>query len=297
MLSSKQKDADFTDVVEEHFGENAGRMISILYFMSIFPILLIYGVGITNTVDSFMVHQLGIESMPRALLSFGLIFGFMSIIVCGEQIILKAFAAMVYPLTAILGFLSLYLIPSWQTPDFSYPEFGRFIDSVWLAVPVILFAFSHTAVISTFAQAQKRQYGTKAAAKSEKILRNTNVMLVGFVLMFVFSCVLTLSPEQLLQAKKDNVSVLSFLANVTDNAFIEAVGPFIAFVAITSSFLGHFMGARESFNGLTAKFAPKYALKADRIGIVFMFFAIWAAAILNPSILDIMGEFSGPSLQ
>jgi serine transporter len=294
VLSSKQQDADFTDVVEEHFGANAGRLISILYFMSIIPILLIYGVGITNTVDSFIVHQLGLASPPRALLSFGLIFGFMSIIICGEQIILKAFAAMVYPLTVILGFLSLYLIPSWQIPDLSYPEFGSFMNSVWLAVPVILFAFSHTAVISTFVQAQRRHYGNQASDKSEQILRKTNVMLVGFVLMFVFSCVLTLSPEQLMQAQKENVSVLSFLANVTDNKFIEAVGPFIAFIAITSSFLGHFMGARESFNGLATKFVPKLADKIDRIGVALMFFAIWGTAIMNPSIISIMGKVSGP---
>ena len=32
VLSSKNKDADFTDVVEEHFGVTAGRLISLLYF-------------------------------------------------------------------------------------------------------------------------------------------------------------------------------------------------------------------------------------------------------------------------
>jgi serine transporter len=31
-------------------------------FLSIFPILLIYGVGLTNTVESFMVNQLGLAS-------------------------------------------------------------------------------------------------------------------------------------------------------------------------------------------------------------------------------------------
>ncbi|MGB1978701.1 MAG: aromatic amino acid transport family protein, partial [Pseudoalteromonas tetraodonis] len=34
VLSSKNKEADFTDVVEEHFGVNAGRLISLLYFLS-----------------------------------------------------------------------------------------------------------------------------------------------------------------------------------------------------------------------------------------------------------------------
>ncbi|WP_288343750.1 aromatic amino acid transport family protein, partial [uncultured Pseudoalteromonas sp.] len=75
VLSSKQPEADFTDVVEEHFGINAGRLISLLYFLSIFPILLIYGVGLTNTVDSFIVNQLGMESPPRVLLSGVLVGG------------------------------------------------------------------------------------------------------------------------------------------------------------------------------------------------------------------------------
>ncbi|TMP76703.1 HAAAP family serine/threonine permease, partial [Pseudoalteromonas phenolica] len=59
VLSSKHDDSDFTDVVQEHFGAGAGRLISLLYFLSIFPILLIYGVGLTNTVNDFIVHQLG----------------------------------------------------------------------------------------------------------------------------------------------------------------------------------------------------------------------------------------------
>ena len=45
VLSSSRPHADFTEVAEEHFGKMAGRLISALYFLSIFPILLIYGVG------------------------------------------------------------------------------------------------------------------------------------------------------------------------------------------------------------------------------------------------------------
>ncbi|MCV5216775.1 hypothetical protein OFC53_36685, partial [Escherichia coli] len=62
--------------------------------------------------------------------------------------------------------------------------------------------------------------GDDADAKAELILRRTSIMLIAFVLLFVFSCVLALSPEQLAQAKAQNVSVLSYLANATDNPFI-----------------------------------------------------------------------------
>lgn len=294
VLSSKQSDADFTDVVEEHFGARGGRLISLLYFLSIFPILLIYGVGITNTVDSFLVNQAQMVSPPRALLSGVLVFSLIAIMLGGEKIMLRAFAVMVYPLAAILAALSLYLIPYWSMPSLAIPAAGDFLQTVWLAIPVVVFSFSHAAAISSFANIQRRHYRKQAVVKSEQILKRTNVMLIAFVLMFVFSCVLALSPQQLLEAKAQNVSVLSYLANATNNPFIATLGPLVAFVAITSSFLGHFLGARESLNGLLTKYTKLPVAVADKLGIALMFIAIWFAAVMNPSILGMMEALSGP---
>ncbi|MEE3876869.1 aromatic amino acid transport family protein [Vibrio sp. YYF0003] len=294
VLSSKIKNADFTDVVEEHFGAKAGRAISLLYFLSIFPILLIYGVGITNTVDSFMVNQAGMASIPRPLLSGVLVFGLIAIMMAGEKVMLRAFAVMVYPLVAILAFLSFYLMPNWTMPELNAPEMGSFANTMWLAVPVVIFSFSHAAAISSFANVQRRHYGKDADFKSELILRRTSVMLIAFVLLFVFSCVLSLSPQQLTEAKAQNVSVLSYLANATDNPFIATLGPLVAFVAITSSFLGHFLGARESLNGLLTKNSNLPQRRADKVSVVVLFISIWIAAIMNPSILGMMEALSGP---
>ncbi|MGP5156957.1 aromatic amino acid transport family protein [Pseudoalteromonas prydzensis] len=294
VLSSKNKDADFTDVVEEHFGANADRLISLLYFLSIFPILLIYGVGLTNTVDSFIVNQLGMESPSRVLLSGVLVAGMISLMLGGERLMLRAFAILVYPLVGILLFLSLYLIPSWQVPDMAFPEFAGFSKILWLSIPIIVFSFSHAAAISSFVNVQRGHYGNQATAKSEAILKRTSLLLIVFVLLFVFSCVLSLTPEQMLQAKAQNVSVLSYLANVTDNSFIATFGPLVAFIAITSSFLGHFLGARESFNGLVTKQTSLSLKNADKIGVAIMFLAIWFCAVKNPSILDMMDQLSGP---
>ena len=294
VLSSKIKNADFTDVVEEHFGAKAGRSISLLYFLSIFPILLIYGVGITNTVDSFMVNQAGMEPLPRALLSGVLVFSLIAIMMAGEKVMLRAFAIMVYPLVAILAFLSFYLMPNWSMPVMDAPEMSSFASTMWLAIPVVIFSFSHAAAISSFANVQRRHYGEAADAKSELILRRTSIMLIAFVLLFVSSCVLALSPEQLAEAKEQNVSVLSYLANATDNPFIATLGPLVAFVAITSSFLGHFLGARESLNGLITKHSDMPKRRVDRISVVVLFVSIWIAAIMNPSILGMMEALSGP---
>ena len=75
-------------------------------FLSIFPILLIYGVGLTNTVESFMVNQLGMASPDRVMLSGVLVFAMIAVMLAAKAM-LRAFAVMVYPLAAILAALSL----------------------------------------------------------------------------------------------------------------------------------------------------------------------------------------------
>ncbi|MCG3724452.1 HAAAP family serine/threonine permease [Vibrio cincinnatiensis] len=294
VLSSQQSQGDFTDVIQEHFGVKAGRTISWLYFLSIFPILLIYGVGLTNTVESFLIHQAAVTPPPRTLLSGLLVLVLFSIMLGGEKIMLRTFAVMVYPLAAILLILSLYLIPRWHMPSLDLPKLTEFTQTIWLAIPVVVFSFSHAAAISSFAHVQRRHYQKQAGVKSEQILRRTSLLLIAFVLLFVFSCIFTLSPEQLVEAKEQNISILSYLANVTQNPLMGTLGPFVAFIAITSSFLGHFLGARESLNGLITKHTSLSYSTADKVGILFLFLTIWITAILNPSILGLMEALSGP---
>lgn len=38
-----------------HLGRKVGFFITLMYFFALYPICLAYGVGITNTVDSFLV--------------------------------------------------------------------------------------------------------------------------------------------------------------------------------------------------------------------------------------------------
>ncbi|MEG0057005.1 MAG: HAAAP family serine/threonine permease, partial [Hafnia sp.] len=44
VLSGKNPGEDITEVVEEHFGVGAGKLITLLYFFAIYPILLVYSV-------------------------------------------------------------------------------------------------------------------------------------------------------------------------------------------------------------------------------------------------------------
>ncbi|MGL4616308.1 MAG: serine/threonine transporter [Shewanella sp.] len=300
VCSSSIPGSDITQVVEEHFGAGAGKAITVLYFFAIYPIVLIYGVGITNTVDSFIVNQLGMASPPRFLLSGVLIFAMMAVMVAGEKVMLKVTQLLVYPLVGILAFMSVYLIPEWKMDALQVmPDVGTFLGTVWLTIPVLVFAFNHSPAISQFSVSLKRDYGKNAARKADVILRNTSMMLVGFVMLFVFSCVLSLSPEQLADAKAQNLAILSYLANVHDSGFVSYFGPLIAFIAIISSFFGHYMGATEGMKGIIVKQlrSSNKSIAEEKINkfiLVFMFVTIWAVAIINPSILGMIEALGGP---
>ncbi|WP_300001750.1 HAAAP family serine/threonine permease [uncultured Cedecea sp.] len=305
VLSGKNPGEDITEVVEEHFGIGAGKLITLLYFFAIYPILLVYSVAITNTVESFINHQLGMTAPPRALLSLILIVGMMTIVRFGEQMIVKAMSVLVFPFVAALMVLALFLIPNWSTAAFDTLSMsGESMGSglwltLWLAIPVMVFSFNHSPIISSFAVAKREEYGDGAEKKCSSILARAHIMMVLTVMFFVFSCVLSLSPADLAEAKAQNISILSYLANHFQAPLIAWMAPIIAIIAITKSFLGHYLGAREGFNGMVIKSLRSKGKtielnKLNKLTALFMLVTCWAVATLNPSILGMIETLGGP---
>ncbi|TPG94852.1 HAAAP family serine/threonine permease [Pseudomonas caspiana] len=297
------RSGDITEVVEEHFGIGAGKLITLLYFFAIFPILLVYSVALTNTLSSFMEHQLHIAPPPRAILSLVLILGLMAIVRCGQGVIVKCMSVLVYPFVAALLLLGLSLIPNWNGAFFATASEGMpmplFFKTLWLAIPVMVFSFNHSPIISAFSVDQKQRYGEQAERKSSGILAIAHAMMVVTVMFFCFSCVLALSPADLAAAKAQNISIVSYLANHFQTPVIAYAAPLIALVAITKSFLGHYIGASEGFQGLIVKSLRgrgrvMSASWLNRVTALFMILSCWAVATFNPSILGMIETLGGP---
>ncbi|MFS1465856.1 aromatic amino acid transport family protein [Vibrio lentus] len=297
VLSSKNPEADITDTVEEHFGKTGANLITFAYFFAIYPIVLIYGVGITNTVDSFLVNQMGMESIPRPLLSGALILAMTAGVVFGKELMLKATSAMVYPLVFILLALSFYLVPDWNTSMMeTSPEWSAMPSIIWLAIPIIVFSFNHSPIISQFSKEQRRVYGDDAVKKTDAITGGAAMMLMGFVMFFVFSVVLSLSPEQLATAQAQNISALSYLANVHESPLISYMGPLVAFAAITSSYFGHFLGAHEGLVGLIKSRSGSSVSTIEKASLAFIVVTTWIVAVVNPSILGMIETMGAPMI-
>ena len=303
VISSRSEQHDITDVVDEYFGEKAGNILTYMYFFSIYPILLMYCVAITNTVISFMTHQLHWGTFPRSIVSLILITALMIVIRKGQNSVIKAMSVLVYPFVFTLMALSLYLIPHWSGSVFESQNLHlspqSLLFSLWLLIPVVIFSFNHSPIISSFAVDQKKRFGEDACEKSAGILKHTHALMVFTVMFFVFSCVLSLSPAELSEAKSQNISILSYLANHFDTPLIAYVAPFIAFIAIAKSYLGHYLGASEGLKGIVSKKLKRKGKsisdkKLDWVIDAFIMLSCWVTATLNPNILTIIETLGGP---
>lgn len=305
VLSGSSAHNDITDVVEEHFGSFAGKMLTALYFFAIYPILLMYSVAITNTTASFITNQLGYTAPPRALLAILLIMALMAIVRLGQDIIVKSMSFLVYPFATTLLLLSLYLIPHWNNAilihsNSLHANGGHgLLMTLWLIIPVMVFSFNHSPIISSFAVSQKQRYGIHSDEKSARIMKYSHCLMVFSVMLFVFSCVFSLSPQDLLQAKQQNISILSYLANHLNTPMIAYLAPLIAFIAISKSFLGHYLGAKEGLNGIIIKMMKSSGQEICKHKLrtaieIFMVLSCWAVATLNPNILKMIETLGGP---
>ncbi len=302
VLSSDVPDSDITMVATQNYGRAAGFAITIIYFLAILPFVLVYGVLITSTVDSLIVYQLGGPEISRWILAFVLIGAMMLVMFFGLNLMLKVTSLIVWPLILALGFFTLYLIPHWDLTMFNdVPSAGSIAMSVWLSIPVLVFAFSHTPAISQFSLSMRRAYGDDADRQAGKSLRLAGVLLVVFTMAFVWSAVLALGPDGLAEARDQNITVLSYLANVTGQPVIAAVGPLIAVAAITSSFFGHYLGVAEGVVGMIRESAPRFTERIGKKGVQYLvagiiFALVYFTAVFNPSVLSLIESLSGPIL-
>ena len=306
IASSDSVEEGITGTIREYFGNKASIAFNIVYFFSIYTIVLMYSVALTNTASSFMVNQLNMSEPPRAILSLVLILGLIVILNFGQDITVKVMSMLVYPFIASLLFIAVSLIPQWNTSIFSASNFTTassgtgYIGVVLLILPIIVFSFNHSPIVSSFVMKQRATYGRDATdAKCAQIQKVCYILTFSVVMFFVWSSVLSLSPSDLAMAKEQNLSILSYLANELGSPIIAIAAPIIAFVAITKSFLGHYVGAYEVMRDMIiasgktrGKNIKEKTIKSSIL--VFVVLTCWFVAYTNPSILGLIDTLSGP---
>ncbi|MBL7634259.1 threonine/serine transporter TdcC [Atlantibacter hermannii] len=323
-LSGSNPSGNITETVEEHFGKTGGVVITFLYFFAICPLLWIYGVTITNTFMTFWVNQLGMAPLNRGFVALFLLLMMAFVIWFGKDLMVKVMSYLVWPFIASLVLISLSLIPYWngavieqaQVADISLLGHDGILVTVWLGISIMVFSFNFSPIVSSFVVSKREEYEADfgkeyTEKKCSQIISRASMLMVAVVMFFAFSCLFTLSPANMAEAKAQNIPVLSYLANHfasmsgtgTKSAFaltLEYAASLIALVAIFKSFFGHYLGTLEGLNGLILKFGYKGDKnkisegKLNTISMIFIMGSTWVVAYANPNILDLIEAMGAP---
>lgn len=310
IYGSKSAGDGITATVHEYFGDNGRVIFDIIYFITLYAILIMYAVSITNTTMSLIENQVGVTPPPRILVSFVLVLGLIFLVNNGQDTIVRIMEYIVYPFIAFLVIISFFLIPQWDFTNISL--FGRFtnadggiwiggiLSAAWLVIPIIVFSFNHFPIISSFVVKQRETYGMKhIERKTAQIQRVSYIITVAVVMFFGISCVLSMSAEDVMLAQEQNLPVLSYLANKFDMPFFVWAAPIVSFIAITKSFLGHYVGAFEGAQDLIKIYGEamdkQFNEKTTKnIILGFLIISSWLIAFANPSILDLIDMINAP---
>ena len=310
-LSGSNPSGNITETVEEHFGKTGGVVITFLYFFAICPLLWIYGVTITNTFMTFWENQLGFAPLNRGFVALFLLLLMAFVIWFGKDLMVKVMSYLVWPFIASLVLISLSLIPYWNSAVIDQVDLGSLsltghdgiLITVWLGISIMVFSFNFSPIVSSFVVSKREEYEKDfgrdfTERKCSQIISRASMLMVAVVMFFAFSCLFTLSPANMAEAKAQNIPVLSYLAN----HFASMTGTKTTF-AITleyAAFFGHYLGTLEGLNGLVLKFGykgdkTKVSLgKLNTISMIFIMGSTWVVAYANPNILDLIEAMGAP---
>jgi serine transporter len=304
IVASCQKETDIIGAVENDLGSTAGFIVSILYFLSIITICVGYATGLTNLINAFLVNQLQFSIIPRPLLTF-IILSIMTVVLLGnEKLMVTITSIITFPLIVLLFGISVYMIPQWNMSAF-HSQFilKDFIKNSFLLLPILIFSMNFSPVCSVLGTFYRKKYENieEAVKRSDEVVKWNSILLLFFVMFFVFSMFFAITPDVLTIAKKNNLDILSAIAIVTETPLEKCfvyIFLMVAFLAISSSYFGHFTGTREGLSGIIARlFNCKEEVSSNKMKLIstsVLFVFLWFLAVYNPSVLTFISALSAP---
>lgn len=297
VLAASSNTTNINDIISEHYSERFANLFALCYFLAIYPLMLIYSVGLTNTSHSILKSILHINYIPKSILALVILLTLLTVALTKSSFIRKITEYIALPLAAALFLISCYLIPKW---NYSYltdtPSAFDFIETMWLTLPVVIFSFNFSPIVSTFTLNYLEKHDSPDTATEKVLLRSTLVLFI-FIMFFIVSCVLSVNQEQMYEAKNNNMNILVYMGELFDDPILHIVSPLIALVAMTGAFLGTFFGAKESVIGLIEQKMHIHKIRSQRlnkIATALIFIPSYIFCILDTNILNIISILCGP---
>ncbi len=302
-------DGEITDVFTHNFGNFFGLTCVVVYFLSIFLNMPMYSIGLDSELGNFLVNYNITQTnlSPNIWFSFSILTSLLVIVSLGIDIILKFMQFIVVFLVTLVLILSIYIIPNWNYKFVTSSHFGfiSYFTGILMVLPILILSMNHSPVISSLVIFYKNYFKldrSEEKAKIYKILRINALILFIFVFLFVTSCLLSTTIEDLNRASANNLSIVTLMQEQHPSPLLNILAPMIVFTAIISSFIGCYIGSKEALRYLFRYFFKdicKINVSDSLINkscILLIFSVLWVCTIANFKILNIIGIIVAPAV-
>jgi serine transporter len=313
LLLQEDAGVDYPGLVAIRFGRILGGLVVATYFLTFYAVLFSYALGLAANLRDVLVHAGAIDEPPSWLpaLSFASLAAIAALHLVGPRALLRVMSALSFALVAVLLALSLYLVPFWNVTSYAtlVPS-AKLFDDALLIYPILIFSFVYFPAMSSMVAAYRASADgarTDSRAALSRTLLKTTALLLAFVLFFVFSSILSLSPAEFQRAIDENLNCLALLSHKDAiPRSMVAIGSLVGLAALVTSFIGVFFGAREAAYRLLVHLMPSIATPPDpsqanrrrktidSVVVAVLFASLWLLTLANPSVMDLFGTLISP---
>lgn len=297
------------DVFTSSLGKFFGLICVVLYFFAIFLNMPMYSIGLDSELGNFLVNYKITQTnlSTNIWFSFSILAVLMAIVSLGINIILRFMQAIVVFLIILVLILTIYIIPNWNYKFVTESHFDiiSYITGVLMVLPILVLSMNHSPVVSSlvvFYRNYVKIDHSQEKVKIYKILKINTLILFIFVLLFVTSCLLSTTVEDLNRASANNLSIVTLIQEQHPGIILNILAPMIVFTAIISSFIGCYIGSKEALRYLFRYFFReicKINISESLISkacVFLIFMVLWICTIANFKILNIIGILVAPTV-
>ena len=164
---------------------------------------------------TFWENQLQMPALNRGVVALLLLLLMAFVIWFGKDLMVKVMSYLVWPFIASLVVISLSLIPYWNSAvidqvnlsDIALTGHDGILVTVWLGISIMVFSFNFSPIVSSFVVSKREEYEAQfgreyTEQKCSQIISRASMLMVAVVMFFAFSCLFTLSPQNMADAKR-----------------------------------------------------------------------------------------------
>ncbi|URQ62251.1 AAA family ATPase [Pantoea alhagi] len=284
------------------FGPRGDWLMTLLYCVAFYPVMLVYGISLVNALDNFLVDHLHFARINKGLLTLLCMVVLFGILSKGRSKVVGTLGTLALPFAVAIIAIAAVQIPAWRwsnvtdalnaLPDASAETT---LKNIWLTLPLITFSFCCAPIISPLV-AHYQQSQDKL--RVYRVIKVAYLAIFLSIIFFVFSCVLSIPHATFVEAKEKNLNVLSVISSPDSAGVLFYIAPLIAIIGMTKSFLGVSLSVAETFSDFTVRLFNCRSDKGRKISQAAAMLAMYGITSLivyeNPNVITLIEAFCGP---